>query len=67
MPSFELGRRNINQCDGCRRGLPVVKGIHRGPTLFDSQACTKDRYRFLDTAEEARDNQPPPLVKDDDR
>jgi hypothetical protein len=37
----------MNQCDGCRRGLPVENGVHRGPGGFwagDVQACTKDRY-----------------------
>lgn len=39
--------QEINQCDGCCRGLPVVNGIHRGPSGFwggDIQFCTKDRY-----------------------
>ncbi len=36
----------INQCDGCRRGLPVKDGwIHRGADgPWDVIACTKDRY-----------------------
>lgn len=34
-----------NQCDGCRRGLPVVDGIHRGEP-YDLQSCTKHRYRL---------------------
>lgn len=37
----------INQCDGCRRGLPVnAHNIHEGEGFWagDMQACTKDRY-----------------------
>ncbi len=37
----------MNQCDGCRRGLPVENGVHRGPGeggTGDLQACTADRY-----------------------
>ena len=33
----------INQCDGCRRGLPIVDGLHKGPG-YDMIACTKGRY-----------------------
>lgn len=33
----------INQCDGCRRGLPLRGGIHRGEG-YDLIACTADRY-----------------------
>lgn len=34
-----------NQCDGCRRKLPVDEhGLHRGPTTWDVIACTADRY-----------------------
>lgn len=39
---------DINQCDGCCRGLPVVNGIHRGPSGFwggDMQYCTKYLYQ----------------------
>lgn len=32
-----------NQCDGCRRGLPLKDGIHRGGG-FDMIACTAERY-----------------------
>jgi hypothetical protein len=37
----------VNQCDGCRRGLPVTNGVHRGQGGFwagDMQSCTADRY-----------------------
>lgn len=35
----------INQCDGCRRGLPVSeRGIHRGPGSWDLIGCTAARY-----------------------
>lgn len=34
----------VNQCDGCRRGLPLNNdGVHVGPG-FDMIGCTKDRY-----------------------
>ena len=33
----------INQCDGCRRNLPVVDGLHKGEG-YDMIACTKERY-----------------------
>ena len=33
----------VNQCDGCRRGLPLVEGIHKGEG-YDFIACTADRY-----------------------
>lgn len=33
-----------NQCDGCRRGLPIKDGIHYGETIWDKISCTKDRY-----------------------
>lgn len=38
----------MNQCDGCRRGLPVNQyGVHIGPKGFwfgEVQACTKHLY-----------------------
>ncbi len=36
-----------NQCDGCRRGIPLENGKHTGPGGFwagDVQVCTADRY-----------------------
>jgi hypothetical protein len=34
----------LNQCDGCRRGLPLnASGIHRGEG-YDLIGCTADRY-----------------------
>jgi hypothetical protein len=34
-----------NQCDGCRRGLPVKDGLHYEPSTGQSViGCTKDRY-----------------------
>lgn len=33
----------INQCDGCRRGLPLKDGIHYGDG-YDMITCTKERY-----------------------
>lgn len=58
----------MNQCDGCRRGLPVVNGVHRGPGGFwsgDIQGCTKDRYLADGTILEndaLSDTQPVPAV-----
>ena len=34
----------MNQCDGCRRNLLIVSGIHIGNTPWDMIACTKSRY-----------------------
>jgi hypothetical protein len=34
----------INQCDGCRRRLPIKNGIHKGDGDYDMIACTKARY-----------------------
>lgn len=42
----------INQCGGCMRGLPIVNGLHRGPTSWDGEACTKDRYQPSPTTAE---------------
>jgi hypothetical protein len=34
----------LNQCDGCRRGLPLNEnGIHRGEG-YDMIGCTADKY-----------------------
>lgn len=40
---FYVEERIINQCDGCRRGLPVVRGIHRDDKGY-AMACSRDRY-----------------------
>jgi hypothetical protein len=32
-----------NSCDGCQKGLPVVKGIHQDGQVFGI-ACTKHLY-----------------------
>lgn len=34
----------MNQCDGCRRGLPLENGIHRGEG-YDLIGCTRELYR----------------------
>ena len=40
----------MNQCDGCRRGLPIVRGIHvdnkypQGTYARLYMVCTKDMY-----------------------
>lgn len=33
----------MNQCDGCRRHLPIIDGIHMD-FGYDMIGCTKDRY-----------------------
>lgn len=38
------GEGPVNQCDGCRRGLPKVNGIHRAPESWDGMVCTAGRY-----------------------
>lgn len=39
----------INQCDGCKRGLPKSdSGIHHGPKPWDVIMCTADRYAALE-------------------
>lgn len=39
----------MNQCDGCRRGLPVnERGNHRGPEPWDIIRCTADRYAKIE-------------------
>jgi len=35
-----------NQCDGCRRELPLINGIHRGDDRHDMIGCTKTLYIF---------------------
>lgn len=35
----------INQCDGCRRKMPIKNGIHYGDGDYDLIACTKERYQ----------------------
>lgn len=38
-----------NQCDGCRRGMPVDEhGTHYGED-FDMIACTRNRYKKIKT------------------
>lgn len=34
----------INQCDGCRRGLPIENGLHIREDGLPDMACTKERY-----------------------
>jgi len=39
----------INQCDGCRRGLPVVDDLHIDPeTGHAYMGCEKKRYKEKD-------------------
>lgn len=38
----------INQCDGCQRGLPLSEaGHHHGTEPWDIISCTADRYDSL--------------------
>lgn len=37
-------RTMINQCDGCRRGLPLIDGIHKGKG-WDMIGCTANLYK----------------------
>lgn len=39
----------LNQCDGCRRGIPILNGLHDltgslGSYDGERMACTKGRY-----------------------
>jgi len=34
-----------NQCDGCRRGLPLEQGIHHAHGEMPYIACTADLYK----------------------
>lgn len=38
-----------NQCDGCRRGLPLKDGVHRGEG-YDAIGCTAHLYANQQTA-----------------
>lgn len=35
----------MNQCDGCKRGLPVVNGIHQEHNGQLYMVCEKETYR----------------------
>ena len=38
--------KSINQCDGCRRHLPIKNGIHYGDEGYTPvMGCTADRYK----------------------
>ena len=38
-------KSEVNQCDGCARGLPLKHGVHKGDGgIWDSIACTKHLY-----------------------
>ena len=34
----------MNQCDGCREGMPVVDGIHQDSKGRNFMCCSKGRY-----------------------
>jgi hypothetical protein len=58
----EARRPDVNQCDGCLRGLPIVKGLHRGTYPnggWDVMSCTADQYTTPRAAEGAS---APPLT-----
>lgn len=46
---MELWKSTLgNNCDGCRAGAPIVKGLHRMSGRlwsFNDMACTAERYR----------------------
>ncbi len=35
----------MNQCDGCKRGLPLKDGIHKASEGYDMIGCTAERYQ----------------------
>ena len=37
----------INQCDGCRRKLPLTDGIHMDSKNYPYMVCTKERYTYV--------------------
>lgn len=37
-----------NQCDGCRRGLPIKGGLHTGPGMWDKMVCQAHKYGIGD-------------------
>ncbi len=39
---------SVNQCDGCRREMPLVDGIHKAEG-YDMIGCTKHLYNQLCT------------------
>lgn len=42
--TYSRGNETANQCDGCRRGLPLDEhGIHWGKG-YDMIGCTAERY-----------------------
>ena len=41
----------MNQCDGCRRGLPLKDGFHQGEG-WDAIGCTADRYGDSDMSKQ---------------
>lgn len=48
----------MNQCDGCRRKLPLVHGTHYGEG-YDMIGCTADRYerKYIFGMDAFRDNE----------
>lgn len=43
--------KTLNQCDGCRRDLPLHNGLHRGDTSWDIIGCTAHLYENADVRE----------------
>lgn len=38
----------VNQCDGCKRKLPLRDGVHYNPkTGWAYMGCTADRYKGI--------------------
>lgn len=44
-PVRDGGGDTLNQCDGCRRGMPLRNGMHVSDIPWDGMMCTADRYR----------------------
>lgn len=35
---------DVNQCDGCKRGLPIEQGLHMNNDGRPYMGCTKSKY-----------------------
>lgn len=45
LDEVEAWVKDFNQCDGCRRGLPLDEnGVHHGDGRYDMIGCTRRRY-----------------------
>lgn len=53
----------INQCDGCQAGYPVVNGVHQVPYPSGPIGCTKNRYMDKVFIKDSQDEHRLPLLK----